>query len=213
MRFPAGFLALSMSKRAIAITVVLGSLIIDQASKIWVKLNMTMGEDIPYLGNWARIHFVENEGMAFGMSFGGGTGKFLLTLFRLFAVGFIIYFLRQQIKNPKAGKGFIVCLSLILTGAMGNIVDSLFYGVMFSESTFTDVAAFLPEQGYASLFHGHVVDMFYFPLFRGYLPGWMPLLHGRYVEFFPYIFNFADACITVGVAVVLLFQQRFFKED
>jgi signal peptidase II len=104
-------------------------------------------------------------------------------------------------------------LSLILTGAIGNIVDSLFYGVLFNESTMTQVATLFPDKGYASLFHGRVVDMFYFPIFRGYLPDWMPFVNGRYMEFFPYIFNFADAFITVGVFLVLIFQGRFFKED
>ncbi len=202
-----------MFKRAIAISVILLTLLIDQASKIWVKLSMTLGEDIPYLGDWARIHFVENEGMAFGLSFGGGIGKFLLTLFRLVAVLFIIYYIRQQVRNPKATKGFIICLSLILTGAIGNIVDSLFYGLLFNESTMTQVATMFPAQGYASIFHGRVVDMFYFPIYRGYLPDWIPVIHGRYMEFFPYIFNFADACITVGVFLVLIFQHKFFKED
>ena len=131
-----------MSKKYIAILTVFISLIIDQVSKIYVKLNMKIGDDIPYIGNWARIHFVENEGMAFGMSFGEGMGKFLLTIFRIIAVGFISYYLVQQVKNKKASKGFIFALSLILTGAVGNIIDSIFYGQLFSESTPTQLATF-----------------------------------------------------------------------
>ncbi|HRB92634.1 MAG TPA: lipoprotein signal peptidase [Chitinophagales bacterium] len=202
-----------MSKKYIAILTVFISLIIYQVSKIYVKLNMKIGDDIPYIGNWARIHFVENEGMAFGMSFGEGMGKFLLTIFRIIAVGFISYYLVQQVKNKKASKGFIFALSLILTGAVGNIIDSIFYGQLFSESTPTQLATFLPEQGYANFFHGKVVDMFYFPMYGSILPKWIPFIGGKYYEFFQYIFNIADACITVGVSILLVFQKQFFKED
>jgi signal peptidase II len=123
-----------MSKKAIAVATIILSLIIDQASKIWVKLTMKSGDEFLYIGNWARIHFVENEGMAFGMSFGAGIGKFLLTLFRIIAVAFITYYLAQQIKDKKSSKGFVFALSLILVGAVGNIIDSIFYGQFFSHS-------------------------------------------------------------------------------
>ncbi|MFN8295710.1 MAG: lipoprotein signal peptidase [Chitinophagales bacterium] len=201
-----------MSKKAIAITTVVLSLIIDQISKFWVKLTMKSGDEFSYIGNWARIHFVENEGMAFGMSFGAGIGKFLLTFFRIVAVLFISYYLSQQIKNKNASKGFVFALALILTGAMGNIVDSIFYGQIFSGSE-GQIATLFPAQGYASWFHGRVVDMFYFPIYRGILPNWIPFFGGKFFEFFQFIFNVADACITIGVFIILIFQKKFFKEE
>lgn len=201
-----------MSKKAIAITTVVLSLIIDQVSKFWVKLTMKSGDEFSYIGNWARIHFVENEGMAFGMSFGAGIGKFLLTFFRIVAVLFISYYLSQQIKNKNASKGFVFALALILTGAMGNIVDSIFYGQIFSGSE-GQIATLFPAQGYASWFHGRVVDMFYFPIYRGILPNWIPFFGGKFFEFFQFIFNVADACITIGVFIILIFQKKFFKEE
>jgi len=201
-----------MSKKAIAITTVVLSLIIDQVSKFWVKLTMKSGDEFSYIGNWARIHFVENEGMAFGMSFGAGIGKFLLTFFRIIAVLFISYYLSQQIKNKNASKGFVFALALILTGAMGNIVDSIFYGQIFSGSE-EQIATLFPAQGYASWFHGRVVDMFYFPIYRGILPNWIPFFGGKFFEFFQFIFNVADACITIGVFIILIFQKKFFKEE
>lgn len=202
-----------MSKKSIAILTVLLSLVIDQASKIYVKLHMKLGDEIIYISNWARIHFVENEGMAFGMSFGAGIGKFLLTLFRIVAVAFITYYLVQQVKNKSASKGFIFALSLILTGAVGNILDSIFYGQIFSESTVSQVATLFPAKGYAGWLHGRVVDMFYFPMYRGVLPNWIPFFGGKYFEFFQFIFNVADACITVGVFIILIFQKSFLKEE
>ena len=205
-----------MSKKTIAILTVVLSLVIDQVTKIWVKLSMKSGDEFAYIGNWARIHFVENEGMAFGMSFGVGLGKFLLTFFRIIAVGFITYYLSKQIKNKNASKGFVFALALILTGAVGNIIDSIFYGHFFSESTSTQIATLFPAQGgYADWFHGRVVDMFYFPIYqsKGDLPNWVPFLGGQIFEFFQFIFNVADACITIGVFIILIFQKEFFKED
>ncbi len=201
-----------MSKRAIALTTIFISLIIDQITKFWVKLNMKSGDEFTYIGQWARIHFVENEGMAFGMSFGAGMGKFLLTFFRIIAVIFISYLLSQQIKDKKSSKGFIFAMSLILVGAIGNIVDSIFYGQLFSDSEGHIATLFPAGGGYASWFHGRVVDMFYFPIYRGVLPNWIPFYGGKYFEFFQFIFNVADACITVGVFIILIFQKQFFKD-
>lgn len=201
-----------MSKKTIAILTVVLSLVIDQISKFWVKLTMKSGDEFFYIGNWARIHFVENEGMAFGMSFGAGIGKFLLTFFRIIAVLFISYYLSQQIKNKNASKGFVFALALILTGAMGNIIDSIFYGQIFSGSD-GQIATLFPAQGYANWFHGRVVDMFYFPIYRGILPEWIPFFGGKFFEFFQFIFNVADACITIGVFIILIFQKKFFKEE
>lgn len=201
-----------MSKKTIAVITVILSLVLDQISKLWVKLTMQSGDEFSYIGNWARIHFVENEGMAFGMSFGEGMGKFLLTFFRIIAVGFITYYLSKQIKDKRSSKGFVFALSLILVGAVGNIIDSIFYGQIFTNSD-GQIATLFPAQGYASWFHGRVVDMFYFPIYRGILPNWIPFFGGKYFEFFQFIFNVADACITIGVFIILIFQKKFFKEE
>lgn len=202
-----------MSKRAIAYLTIFLSLLIDQASKIWVKLTMQSGEEIRYIGQWARIHFVENEGMAFGMSFGAGTGKFLLTMFRIVAVVFISYLLSKEIKSSKSSKLFVFSMALVLAGAIGNIIDSIFFGQIFSHSEGQVATLFPAGGGYAGWFHGRVVDMFYFPMFRGTFPDWVPFWGGEPFEFFRYIFNVSDACITVGIAIILLFQNKFFKEE
>ncbi len=204
-----------MTKKNIAILTVVFSLLIDQASKIWVKLSMTLGESIPYIGDWARIQFVENEGMAFGMSFGVGLGKFLLTMFRIVAVFFITYYLAKIVKEKNSSKGFVFALALILAGAVGNIIDSIFYGKIFTDSL-GRVATLFPQQGYAGWFHGKVVDMLYFPILQpGVIkwPSWIPGVGGQWIEFFPFIFNVSDACITVGVILILLFQKRFLQEN
>jgi signal peptidase II len=202
-----------MSKKAIAILTIIIALVADQVSKFWVKLSMRSGEEFSYIGNWARIHFVENEGMAFGMSFGAGMGKLMLTIFRIIAVLFITYYLTQQVKDKKSSKGFVFALSLILVGAVGNIIDSIFYGPIFSHSEGQIASLFPAAGGYAGWFHGRVVDMFYFPIYRGILPDWIPFFGGKYFEFFQFIFNVADACITVGVFIILIFQKQFFKEE
>jgi signal peptidase II len=151
--------------------------------------------------------------MAFGITWGGTTGKLLLTLFRLVAVGFIFYWLKRLL-HSNAHKGLIVCVSMIMAGAFGNIIDSVFYGVIFSQSTPTQVATLFPAGGgYAPFLHGHVVDMFYFPLWEGYLPQWLPIWGGKYFVFFDAIFNVADAAISIGVIAILLFQSLFFKHE
>ena len=174
-----------------------GIIVADQILKIWVKTHMYIGEDIPLIGDWALLHFVENEGFAFGMSFGGTTGKLILSLFRLLASGALIWFLMRQI-----GKGIhmslLLCLSLITAGAVGNLIDCCFYGLIFNESTYAVAQMFPPEGGYAPFLLGKVVDMFYFPLFETTLPEWLPIWGGDHFEFFSAIFNIADAAITVG---------------
>jgi signal peptidase II len=202
-----------MSKRSIAWLTIALSLLADQASKFWVKLTMHSGDEFSYIGHWARIHFVENEGMAFGMSFGVGMGKFMLTFFRILAVIFISVYLSKQIRSRQASKGFVFALALILAGAVGNIIDSIFYGQIFSHSEGQIATLFPREGGYAGWFHGRVVDMLYFPLFHGTWPKWMPGMGGDYFEFFRFIFNVSDACITIGVFVILIFQKKFFKEE
>lgn len=185
-------------------------LLADQVLKIWIKTNMVLGQEFKF-ADWAIIHFTENPGMAFGLELGGDYGKLILTLFRIIVVGGIIYWLRNLIKEKTKPIG-IVAVAMILAGAIGNILDSIFYGVLFSES-YGQVATFLPEGGgYASWFHGRVVDMFYFPLYKGYLPDWLPFWGGDYFVFFRPIFNIADTSISVGVGLLLLFQKAVFKK-
>ena len=185
-------------------------LILDQILKIWVKTNMALGEHIAVLGNWFYLYFIENEGMAFGLSFGENIGKLLLTVGRVIIVGFLIYYLIRLIKKDKTDWIGASVLSLIITGAVGNIIDSLLYGVIFSESTPLTVATLFPDGGgYAPVLFGKVVDMFYFPLFV--MPEWFPLWGGDY--FFPAIFNLADSCVTVGIVLALIFYKRIFPEQ
>lgn len=172
---------------------------------------MSLGQEFEIFP-WFIIHFIENEGMAFGITFGGEYGKLALSLFRIVAVVFIGFFLRHLLQT-KAPNGLIISMSLIMAGAIGNIIDSTFYGVLFSSSTYTQVATFLPEGGgYASLLHGRVVDMFYFPLFEGTYPEWLPYVGGNTFRFFQPIFNIADSAITCGVAAIIIFQRSFFAE-
>lgn len=185
-------------------------LVIDQISKIWIKTNMTIGESIPVLGSWFQIYFIENNGMAFGMQFGGETGKLLLTLFRLVLITFIIIYL-VRITKKDAPAGVLFGVALVLVGAVGNVVDSMFYGVIFSESTFTQTAQLFPaDGGYSSFMHGKVVDMLYFPIINTTLPQWVPFAGGRDFVFFRPIFNLADSCITIGVLYLLIFKRRYF---
>lgn len=199
-----------MSKGVKAFITVAIVLIIDQTLKIWVKTHMSYGENIAIMGNWFNLHFIENEGMAFGMVFGGENGKLILTLFRIFAVFFILFWLHRSIKH-KAPAGLIICIALILAGAIGNIIDSVIYGVIFNDN-FAGAAQVFPKGGgYAPLLHGRVVDMLYFPLYQGFLPNWIPFMGGKYFVFFDPVFNIADSSITIGVLLIMIFQKRFFK--
>jgi signal peptidase II len=185
-------------------------LIFDQIIKFLVKTNMTIGEQIPVIGNWFQLYFIENEGMAFGISFGESIGKLILSLFRVGIAGFLIYYVLRLIKNDKAELIVVIIFSLIIAGALGNILDSLFYGLIFNESTPFTVASLFPDGGgYGKFFLGRVVDMFYLKLFR--MPDWFPLWGGSY--FFPAIFNVADACVTVGIILMLIFNKRIFIEE
>jgi signal peptidase II len=201
-----------VKKFALPLAIITIVIIADQILKIWIKTHMYIGQEFFVLGDWFRIHFTENEGMAFGMTLGGSYGKLLLSLFRIGAVGFIAYYLYTIVASNQS-KGLAASISLILAGALGNIVDSVFYGVIFTDSAM-QVATFVPVgQGYASWFHGRVVDMFYFPIISGYLPQWVPFWGGEYFQFFRPVFNIADAAITTGVFLILIFQKSFFIEE
>ena len=187
-------------------------LVVDQIIKFLVKTNMTLGQSIHVIGDWFQIYFVENKGMAFGMQFGGDIGKLLLSIFRIVLVVGIIVHIRKLLRKGDTPAGVLFGLAAILCGALGNIIDSLFYGILFSESTFTQTAVFLPpDGGYAGLLMGKVVDMFYFPIIDTDLPQWVPIWGGEHIVFFQPIFNFADACITCGAIYLLIFHWRFFS--
>jgi len=190
----------------------------DQALKFYIKLNYYTGEEHKVIGNWFRLHFVENEGMAWGWKFGGGFGKIALTLFRLAAVIWGTFLLRDFIKK-KYHKWFIVCAALIYIGALGNLIDSMFYGLIFDISYdeyhthfYGQVAKAFTGVHYGSFLHGKVVDMFYFPLLKGNFPEWMPFWGGEEFEFFRPVFNIADASISVGIITILIFQNKFFNQ-
>ena len=186
-------------------------LVIDQVIKILVKTNMTLGQSIHVFGSWFQIYFVENNGMAFGMQFGAMVGKLLLSIFRVALVVLIFLYIRKLLKRPTTPWGVLIGLSAILCGALGNIIDSLFYGLIFSESTLTQAATLFPAGGgYAGFLFGKVVDMFYFPIIDTDLPSWFPIWGGRHIIFFRPIFNFADSCITCGAIYLLIFHWRFF---
>lgn len=187
-----------MKKSLIPALVIGLVLLVDQASKLLVKTQMFLGEHFNVLGKYFQIYFIENNGMAFGYEFGGDYGKLFLTLFRIAAVIFLGVMLSRMVKKPETPKGALVSLSLILAGALGNIIDSVFYGVLF---------------GYESLFHGRVVDMLYFPLYEGFLPDWIPFKGGDYFVFFRPVFNVADMAISTGVGMLLVWQNRYFPPE
>lgn len=187
--------------------------IADQALKFYIKTNYHIGESHNVIGEWFRLYFVENEGMAYGWSFGGQWGKLLLTVFRMAAVIFGVFYIRNIIRK-KMHTGFIICVGLIFAGALGNLIDSMFYGMIYEYSSpvAMNVAHIFPEHGYAGFLHGNVVDMLYFPVIRdATFPNWVPIWGGQDFEFFRPIFNIADASISVGIITILLFQKVFFK--
>ena len=180
--------------------------VIDQVVKVLVKTNMTLGEHFSVLGDWFQILFVENKGMAFGMAFGGVVGKYLLTVFRIGLFGALCWWISSLLKKSTVPTGVLVGLTLITAGAFGNIIDCLFYGLIFSESTYDAVATL---GSYAPFMQGKVVDMFYFPLWTW--PDWVPGLGGRI--FFEPVFNFADSCVTCGAIYLILFHWKFFAKE
>jgi len=201
---------MSLIKKSALFIVVL--LILDQVFKIWIKTHMMLGEEFPVFGDWFMIHFIENNGMAFGMELEGKWGKIILSLFRIVAICGIGWYLNDICKK-KAPKGLIFSIGLIFAGAMGNIIDSAFYGMVFNDSYY-QVASFLPEAGgYSSFLHGKVVDMLYFPLVDGNFPSWFPVWGGEHFVFFRPVFNIADSYISIGVTFILLFHKKYFVEE
>ena len=184
-------------------------ILLDQILKIWIKTHYILGEE-SQIFDWFIIHFTENNGMAFGMEFGGYTGKKILTIFRIVVVGIGIKYIFNL---SKAGfsNGVSIALGFIIGGAIGNIIDSSFYGIIFNES-YNNVASFMPEGGgYSSLLHGKVVDMFYFPLMNSHFPNWLPIWGGEHFIFFRPVFNIADAGISIGIFMILIFYRKEFN--
>ena len=202
-------------KKGTVFLIILFIVIADQALKIYIKTHYHVGESHSVLGNWFQLYFIENEGMAYGWKLGGQWGKIMLTLFRLTAVILGVLYIKKIIeKNYPAG--YIICIGLIFAGALGNLIDSLFYGIIFENSSmFTyNVARIFPKDGYAGFMHGRVVDMLYFPIIKhASLPGWIPFIGGKQFSFFNYIFNIADASVSVGVITIIVFRKRFFRRQ
>ena len=207
-------------KKIHVILIILLVLIADQLLKIYVKTSFPLNSSKHVAGNWFQLYFVENPGMAYGWKFGGNWGKLALTVFRLGAVVFGTWYIGSIIRKGYH-KGFIICAALIYAGALGNLIDSCFYGMIFDKgmlydpqindyTNYSGLATF--GKGYSSFLHGNVVDMLYFPVIDGYFPGWFPRWGGQKFTFFSPIFNIADAAISFGVIVILLFQKRFFRQ-
>lgn len=194
------------TKKSILLIIIV--LLIDQISKIYIKTNFLLGEEV-YVFDWFRIHFIENNGAAWGTELGGKTGKLILTLFRLCAIVGIGIWLRNSIRD-KSHNLLIISISLIFCGALGNIIDSVVYGIYFTKSTTLELATFTTS-GYEGLFYGKVVDMLYFPIWQGILPTWFPVLGGKFFTFFNAIFNIADSAISIGVMILIFFNKTIFS--
>ena len=189
-------MTISKGKKLLILGILL--VVIDQIIKILVKTNMSIGESIHVFGDWFQLYFIENEGMAFGMKFGGTAGKFLLSLFRIIFFSVLVYWISRLLKKPDTPSGVTVGLTMITAGALGNIIDCFFYGLIWD---------------YAPFMFGKVVDMFYFPIIDTTFPEWMPLIGGNPFRFFAPVFNFADSCVTCGTLYLIFFQWKFFAKD
>lgn len=200
---------MSLGKKSILLIVLI--LVADQILKIWVKTHMVIGDEIHIFGKWGMLHFIENNGMAFGMEMGGKPGKFILSIFRIIAISGIAWFLYSIVKK-NAHAGLILAVSAILAGAIGNIIDSAFYGMIFSESFNQPAVLFPPGGGYSSFLHGRVVDMLYFPVINTHWPSWSPIRPGESLIFFRPVFNISDSAITCGVISILIFQKKMFRD-
>lgn len=195
------------------IFIIAAIIVADQAIKIWIKTSYGYGDTGITGLSWFKLYFIENKGMAWGWEFGGEWGKMILTLFRMVAVIFGTWYI-GKIARKHYSRGFVICAALIYAGALGNLIDSMFYGIIFSQSDYGIIASSFPSDGgYAGFLHGKVVDMLYFPIIRNaHFPSWIPVVGGDDFEFFSPIFNIADASISVGVITLLVFQKRFFKK-
>jgi signal peptidase II len=200
-----------MSAAKKSLLLILLILLADQILKIWIKTHMVIGQEIHFFGEKGMLHFIENNGMAFGMEMGGKPGKLILSIFRIIAISGIGWYLSNLIKK-KANLAFILAVSAIMAGAIGNIIDSAFYGMIFSESYNQPAILFPPGGGYSSFLHGRVVDMFYFPVINTHWPDWSPIKAGQSFIFFRPVFNLSDSAITCGVFSILLFQKRMFRD-
>lgn len=200
---------MSLAKKSILFVIVI--LIMDQALKIWVKTHMEIGDEIYIFGQRGMLHFIENNGMAFGMEMGGKAGKLVLSIFRIIAIIGIGWFLVSIIRK-KANTGLVIAVSAILVGALGNLIDSAFYGMIFSESYTSPAVMFPPGGGYSSFLQGRVVDMFYFPVIQTHWPDWSPFRPGESFIFFRPVFNIADSAITCGVISILIWQKKMFRD-
>ena len=200
---------MSIGKKATLFVILI--VVVDQTLKFWVKTHMVIGQEIHLFGNWGILHFIENNGMAFGMEMGGKTGKIILSVFRLVAIIAIGWFLSGLIKK-QAHQGLVIAVSAILAGAIGNMIDCAFYGMIFSESYNQVAVLFPPGGGYSSFLLGRVVDMFYFPVINTHWPDWSPFRPGQPLVFFRPVFNIADSAITCGVLAIVFFQKKMFRD-
>ena len=200
-----------MSNRKKSILLILLILLIDQTLKIWIKTHLAPGGEIVIFKNWFILHFIENNGMAFGLEFGNHIGKYFLSIFRLIAIGLLGWYLQKLLKR-EAPFGLIACFSMIMAGAIGNMIDGAFYGMIFNYNPGEVATLFPTGGGYSSFLMGRVVDMFYFPLIETNYPGWVPFLGGQDLIFFRHIFNVADSAVSIGVFSIFIFHRHHFGD-